>query len=487
MLGYCISRNDAWSSEVYLRCHGAHCLAEAEAQYHLRCYDEFRKGNVHVHQTLTIDDNSMRLLIDDLYANQQLRTWTTPELYDMYVSFGGQLTLKQMFTKLVNHLGEHIIVLRMDGCASILGFRELVGKMVKVVKLDSAEEEEEDGLVRKIKREAHVIPFNNKEYDIGDFTFTKTQQQTSATLHRFISKLVSNGEITKASLSLSQSIQSRITNARNQTTLGLGVKLHHKFGSSDLIHILHEHGYIVSYDEVLRFRKSAAQYVGDNVATLHRMMGLSRTAGIIFGWYDNFDLLVSTPNGRRETHAMATEFQQHPAGLIEVGSVQPGVSTLVIPRLNSSQAKSVGINKAIPLMHFVGPKKVMPPAMQNSKTIGISYTEVCARQASLAAAQEKDAEWLNSLGQGHNAMEWNGFNNQLARTSSTLKKASTYMFGPLIDAPPSHPDTILTTLMYMQQSLVDMGMTYAHVSIDMQLFAVTKQVCWYQPVSFQNI
>jgi len=35
-------------------------------------------------------------------------------------------------------------------------------------------------------------------------------------------------------------------------------------------------------------------------------MGLSRTVGLIFGWYDNLDLLVATPNGRRETHAMAT-------------------------------------------------------------------------------------------------------------------------------------------------------------------------------------
>ena len=44
----------------------------------------------------------------------------------------------------------------------------------------------------------------------------------------------------------------------------------------------------------------------DNVASLHRMRGLSRTVGVVFGWYDNFDLLVSTPDGRRETHAMAT-------------------------------------------------------------------------------------------------------------------------------------------------------------------------------------
>ena len=138
------------------------------------------------------------------------------------------------------------------------------------------DEEKEDALVRKTTTEAHSIPFNNKNYDLGDFTHAITKQQSGGTMLRLISKLVSNGEVTKASPSLSQSIQYCMTNRRNQTTLDLGVKLHHKFGSRDLIGILNEHGYTVSYDEVLRFRKSAARYVGNNAATLHRMMGFTQ-------------------------------------------------------------------------------------------------------------------------------------------------------------------------------------------------------------------
>ena len=79
----------------------------------------------------------------------------------------------------------------------------------------------------------------------GDFTHAKMTEQTSRTLLRFISMLISNGKVTKAAMSLSQSIQYCITNTGNQTTLGLGVILHHKFGSSDLIQLLHQHGYIV--------------------------------------------------------------------------------------------------------------------------------------------------------------------------------------------------------------------------------------------------
>ncbi len=84
-------------------------------------------------------------------------------------------------------------------------------------------------------------------------------------------------------------------------------------------------------------------------------------------------------------------------------------------------------------------------------------------------------------------MDWNGFNNQLSRSQGVLKPVTTYMFSLMIDAPPSHPDTILTTSSYMQRSLVDMGMAYVHLSVDMQLFVITKQVCWYKPEQFHNV
>ena len=80
-----------------------HDLAAAEAQYHVHCYDEFRKIPLKVDQTLQIDDEAMKILIDEMYDNRRLCTWTSIELHDKYLSYGGQLTRKQMFTKLVTH------------------------------------------------------------------------------------------------------------------------------------------------------------------------------------------------------------------------------------------------------------------------------------------------------------------------------------------------------------------------------------------------
>ena len=65
---------------------------------------------------------------------------------------------------------------------------------------------------------------------------------------------------------------------------------------------------------------------------------------------------------------MATEFQMHPAGIIETGNSQPGISTTMIPRLTPKQVKSVNNSRAVPLIHYTGPKKVLPPAI-SKKTL----------------------------------------------------------------------------------------------------------------------
>ena len=83
------------------------------------------------------------------------------------------------------------------------------------------------------------------------------------------------------------------------------MKLHHKFGSSELVKVLNEHSIVTTYDEGMQFPKSAAKYINVNGGKVHEAIGLMRRVGPIFGWFDNFDILVCTLNGRRETHAMA--------------------------------------------------------------------------------------------------------------------------------------------------------------------------------------
>ena len=53
------------------------------------------------------------------------------------------------------------------------------------------------------------------------------------------------------------------------------------------------------------------------------------------------------------------------------------------------------------LVHYTRSKTVLP----TDNTNGMNYAaDVCAQQASSVSAQEKDIQWLNSLGQGQDAM-----------------------------------------------------------------------------------
>ena len=94
----------------------------------------------------------------------------------------------------------------------------------------------------------------------------------------------------------------------NQTTLGVAVSLHHKFGSKELLSMMYDLCFTASYTEVLRFRSSVAKYTGEKHLEYE---SLSPDRGLVTAWFDNYDLNVYTPNGRRETNAMAIEFIQH--------------------------------------------------------------------------------------------------------------------------------------------------------------------------------
>ena len=62
-----------------------------------------------------------------------------------------------------------------------------------------------------------------------------------------------------------------------------------------------------------------------------------------------------------------------------------------------------------------------------------------------------------------------------------------YLFGPLLNAPPAHLDTVLTSVMYMMKSLTELGMTYIHLSPDMQLYIHAMQIKWNEPQAFDKL
>ena len=157
-----------------------------------------------------------------MYAKRTV-SHTSGELYDNYCSAGGQLTKNKMLANLCDYFGDNIVVLYIEGCASIVGFRDVVGKTVKMVKYDGVGDESVETVVCRVKAEVLALPRSN-DYDLSQFE--KTVANTSPTLLALVSQLVSIGELNKSAVTISQCIQQHISNSINQTTLGLAVKLH---------------------------------------------------------------------------------------------------------------------------------------------------------------------------------------------------------------------------------------------------------------------
>ena len=154
----------------------------------------------------------------------------------------------------------------------------------------------------------------------------------------FIAGLVSDGAVTKVSLSLAQSIQHRVTKWHNQMTLVLAVKFHHRFGSKEAVNLLHEYRFAVKWYEDLRFRKSVAVHIASQTSV--RQLPSSEVPAS--GWFDNYDLNIFTPNGKMETHAMAVDCTQQK---VESSTDLKSTSDFDITKLTKLEARTTKLGE----------------------------------------------------------------------------------------------------------------------------------------------
>ena len=447
ILQKCDERGDAHSNEVRVRVMEAITdLHAADAQYHKDCYLSFMpKRNVQSAGSSIKDTKDRDYSLDNLIEVMKSTPdyiWTSVELHDRYTDLcetSNTLSRKQLITNLQSNLGERLAKFDISGCASLLCFRDHLPHYLRLVKVDDSDDSVMLSKIKdKIVSECRSFPKSHSTYDLGQFRKSQTIQSTSQTLMNLVSGLVSNGEITRVSTTLSQCIQSHVSKSFNQTTLGLAVKLHHKFGSKELVALLHDYGITVTYDEVLRFRTSAALYTGSQPYTFR---GLKKEEGTLGSWVDNYDLNVFTPNGCRETHALAIEITQQPVSAPDMdehnelllnrnerddvktdrgseGSKEnDDLECLVIPRVKKAAMKNIKLSElsSITMQHYQGHEKPpLPPISQNHN--GIPYSEVMQKMDDLTRALKADVvEWLTHVATSNNdddpPVEWIEYTN----------------------------------------------------------------------------
>ena len=200
---------------------------------------------------------------------------------------------------------------------------------------------------------------------------------------------------------------------------------------------------------------------------------------VISAWFNNFDFRVFTSNGIRETHCMAIELMQNTSDHQDVSS--PSIN---VPRISKSEMSQLKLRSLSPIqIHmFEGKRKCAP--LTCTIHCGPSYTHLKRLNEHILAAQAKDIEWFVRVIKKHRLMIQlpNGFMTAFAKMSGTVsRQATTSVFRPLVDSPPSHPDTVRTTVMQIQKFVQQGGNRFLHISADIQLYQVAMQIKWSSP------
>ena len=149
---------------------------------------------------------------------------------------------------------------------------------------------------------------------------------------------------------------------------------------------------------------------------------------------------------------------------------------LKISRLKKHELASRRLTPTVQLALYNGPSKLNPPPLP-AVALSLSPEETVQSDTAMARARTRDAAWLSRVHTEDKPVELAGFNTYLDRqeaSTSTMQEAKTLVvFGTLLDAPPAHPDTVVATLVYLENNLKTFGMQYAHSSVDLQLYQIS--------------
>ena len=142
-------------------------------------------------------------------------------------------------------------------------------------------------------------------------------------------------------------------------------------------------------------------------------------------------------------------------------------------------------HQCIQLEHYTGPSKVNPPLLP-TKALSAEESQL---QSAAVTCQQRDAAWLSQVHGNDRPVEWAGSNAQQDRlvAGSVQRPNTLVVFGPMIDSPPAHPDTVLTTLVNLERALNSFGMQYTHITVDLQLYQTACLVQWNDPLRWTNV
>lgn len=263
--------------------------------------------------------------------NEPEKVWSCQELLHFYIEKGGTDRHITRFTnRLKTFLRNEVYSFESPGVSTVIMHQKKASMLFKVVKIEKEEEEcdntekELSVVAEKIKSELKKIGSLDKTYPVlNDETLVKSCSDTLQSLFLSISpKFQDQLKI----VSLVSSILNTVVNGR---TSMLQVALSGLVREKKIIEHLHEYAVTSTYKEYRRFRVSAA-------SSNEVQVQLESCDGLIQGVSDNFDAALSTQNGLKQTHSLATIIIQNGDYLSH---------RFPIPRLTRSECSTIPLEE----------------------------------------------------------------------------------------------------------------------------------------------
>ena len=279
-------------------------LHAADARYHDDCRLKFMGSknilcaSTHHEKQDDLIDEALKQVIKDLQLNQS-KMWTSVEIHQYYCDIGGNiLSRRSLINELSTHFGTSLLVLSSPGIASILLFR---GKASSIFRIDDIDEDEADikKVAKVIEKEIKQIPVNKNLYEkrINKEIALKDVSETLSQLLSSISSKLSNNSL--PSILIGNIVTSVYSRRATNLLIDLGLLVREK----KVIESLYDFGVVCSYDEIKRFKASAAlegdSQKSESLLQDHSVGGLTQAVA------DNFDAIISSQNGKKQTHALA--------------------------------------------------------------------------------------------------------------------------------------------------------------------------------------
>lgn len=481
LLDVCRSRHDDWGREVELRLAGpVSDLHAADARYHADCYKKFCSPRS-VKAASAAAGSSSQEEVDVAFETtvsavraESSRVWNSIELFNLYKTNGGRdITRRTLVSKLLEYFGSDLLVLSGTGVASLLVFRSKASSLLRLVPSG-----DDDDVEIGLEKVAHQILREVKESLVDDKNYHARVDMdialdcASSTLLSLLSKLSKKLDHTLPAALIANIVTNVISGRFTPLQIALGVVLNRK----GLIEQFYDFLVSCSYDEVLRFKTSAAAAAVNNASLrghVHAEDGLVQFVS------DNFDAQISSQNGLLSTHSLAmllTFVDKH-------GKDEPNGQTF--RRIRKEEMKQQVIED-IPVHRYYGPKKPDMPSSEVNRSV-LPLRVLAHQVIALERAHHLDFEFFKCVAKSANPIEFGGFNTKLCREQGqSVKPATKSVYLPLIDMNPAHPDTMLTAMSEAQRLTKECGQAITILKNDQQLYRVAVNVKWVYPERFSD-